>query len=48
MKTYFETTGLVIHRQVELGPITYSDREWLGVRTRCIWLFGWKRVWRVR
>jgi len=42
-------TEMVFHAQRSFGPVTYTDREWLGLRTRCIWLLGHKvKCWTIK
>lgn len=45
----WDTFAVISHRQVNLWPFVYADRELWGTRTRTIWLFGKKvRSWRVK
>lgn len=39
----------ITHRQVNLGPLVYADRQLWGLRIRTIWLFGHKiKSWKVK
>lgn len=40
---------MIIHRQLNLGPVVYADRELWDMRVRMIWVFGRLiKSWRVK